>query len=232
MKAIYLVAAVMAAALTVSGVRAADVSISQAGNSPIFVGSNAAITLLPVNVGAQAIVAGDTVTVTESLPGTFSQMSASGISWSCSTASGPSISCTRNAPLAAGQSFPPINISAHANMDGKYQLCAHIKFIPTPTMAKEEALANNDSCFRLVAQQPQLTQVCMQQVTGTGAASSQSFADSNAKNDWSNKTSSYDGAAFADWSKATQKSVSCNQTGDGFFGYTTHCTYSGKPCSS
>src|SRR5205085_1374679 len=57
-----------------------------------------------------------TVTVTDTVPAGLTLIGASGTGWNCST-SGQAITCTRTDALAAGQSYPVIEIAVNVDSD-------------------------------------------------------------------------------------------------------------------
>ena len=75
--------------------------------------NQATYTITVSNVGAGAAQSGNSVTVTDTMPGGLTATSISGSAWSCAQPSGP---CTRdfgNTVLAAGSSYPPLTLAVN-----------------------------------------------------------------------------------------------------------------------
>jgi hypothetical protein len=245
---------------------AADLGITQTGTTTLAPGSIASFTLHPVVAGTEAFggsgalskTAGQAsggiggansaatpagsnplATAIVTVPyanSVLNQVSASGTGWAC-TVNNVQVSCSFGHMIAAGQPFPPISITAHANAAGSYQNCASIAFTPVAGTSADTVPGNNSACITVTVtgggQQGggQQQGNCMAQngvpvmVTGNGSGSTASMA---AKSDWSSKAAFY-GNAYSSWSHSQHQSESCSSALSGLQ-YVTTCHDTAQPC--
>ncbi|MCC7041152.1 MAG: DUF11 domain-containing protein [Burkholderiales bacterium] len=117
--------------VNVTGSNDADLSIAKTGpGHPVFPGDDFAFTLTPRNNGPVPLVAGQTVTVTDTVPAGFTLRAApTGTNWTCSVSGAPpypapgpqTVTCTRilSAPFGVGN-FNPITIPVETNSIGTF----------------------------------------------------------------------------------------------------------------
>lgn len=89
-------------------VKAPDLAITKSHTGPVTPGGSATYKLDVKNEG-NAQIRGTTTTVTDTLPAELAPTSATGTGWSCSI-SGQTVTCTRSDDLAAGASYPEIQL--------------------------------------------------------------------------------------------------------------------------
>lgn len=94
-------------------VKSPDLAITKTHTGAVTPGNPATYQLNVKNDG-NASVRGTTTTVTDTLPAELSVTSVSGTGWSCATA-GQTITCTRSDDLAAGASYPAINLNVNVD---------------------------------------------------------------------------------------------------------------------
>ena len=117
--------------INVTGGNSADLSVTKTvSQSPVVPGFNFTFTLTARNNGPVAVAAGQTVTVTDTLPAGLNLRAAvTGTGWACSTvpvtppfpAAGPvTITCSRTltAPQNPSSNFPTISVPVVATTDG------------------------------------------------------------------------------------------------------------------
>jgi hypothetical protein len=213
-----------------------DVAITVSGNPSVFLGSTASFSVVVSNPGSQPLTATDAVNVGSTLTTAFTQIVGSGSGWSCHPINDPSsIVCNRTGSLAAGQSYPPISVTAHANAAGNFQNCAHLSYLPGPGRPKEQALGNNQNCFNFAVQSP--VQACLTTnsgprfITGMATAPVQAQALTYAQNDWSYKASQAGGPSYGNINHAAQQHTNCSQaSGTPFSKGQYTCTFTAQPC--
>jgi uncharacterized repeat protein (TIGR01451 family) len=88
--------------LVVPTLPVADLSIALSGSDTMQAGKNTNYTIVVGNNGPTT--ENGTITVTDTLPEGMSYVAASGANWSCA-ASGQTVTCTQNGPLAPGKTF-------------------------------------------------------------------------------------------------------------------------------
>ena len=239
MKATFVAALVFATASAYATAQGAaplvDVAITVSGNPTAMVGFNAVFTIVVSNPGTQPMGPADAVSIDQTLPAAFTQIAGSGTGWSCHVINPSSAACLRTGSLPAGQSYPPLTMTAHANAPGMFQNCAHLSYLPSPGRPKEKALGNNESCFNFVVQ-PQV-QACLSTnsgprfITGMATAPAQGQALSYAQSDWSTKAALAGGSSYGNINHAAQPHINCSQGSSTPFraGQYT-CTFTAQPC--
>jgi len=90
-----------------------DLTISKSHSGNFTQGQTGASYTITVTNSGGSQTAG-TVTVTDTLPAAFSNISASGTNWTCGV-SGQTVTCTSAAVVAAGNSFPAITVTANVS---------------------------------------------------------------------------------------------------------------------
>jgi uncharacterized repeat protein (TIGR01451 family) len=95
-------------AITITAVNPPDLTLTKSHIGNFTRGSNGIYTLVAKNSGSSATTG--TVTVSDTLPTGLTPTAASGSGWTCSI-SGQTVSCTRSDTLAAGSSYPVINLT-------------------------------------------------------------------------------------------------------------------------
>jgi uncharacterized repeat protein (TIGR01451 family) len=239
MKATIVAALVLATASVYAGAQAAaplvDIAITVSGNPTATVGYNAVFTITVSNPGTQPMGPADAVSIDQTLPAAFTQISGGGTGWSCHVINPSSAACLRTGSLPVGQSYPPLTMTAHANAPGMYQNCAHLSYLPSPGRPKEKALGNNESCFNFTVQ-PQVP-VCLTTSTGprfiTGMATApvQAQALSYAQNNWSYNSAQAGGSSYGNINHAMQTHINCSQaSGTPFRAGQYTCTFTAQPC--
>ena len=127
-----------------------NVGIDKKGPGPVAAGQSAMFGLYPYNVGPSPVDASTGVTVTDTLPASFTPpLSYTANGWSCATA-GLTLTCHyTGGTVGAGQSLPPITVSAIARTQGGYSNCADV------TIKPKDANGRNDrSCIDGVVTPP------------------------------------------------------------------------------
>ncbi len=94
-------------------VKSPDLAITKTHTGAVTPGNPAAYQLNVANAG-NAPVRGTTTTVSDTLPASLTPTSVSGSGWSCGIA-GQTITCTRSDDLAAGSSYPVINLAVNVD---------------------------------------------------------------------------------------------------------------------
>jgi uncharacterized repeat protein (TIGR01451 family) len=126
---------------TVAIVQLPDLTISKSHTGNFFQGQNGAqYTITVHNISATGpVVAGNTVTVSDTLPTGLTPITATGTGWTC-TVSAPTVSCTRSDALAVSSSYPAITLTVNVAPN------AAASVINTVTVSGGgEAVTNNDS---------------------------------------------------------------------------------------
>ena len=106
--------ALTAASTATATVAAPDLAIVKRRGGPLVPGAGASYSLEVANAGNAAIRGTQTI-VTDTLPATLTPTAVSGAGWSCAPVSGQTITCTRSDNLAAGASYPPINLAVNVD---------------------------------------------------------------------------------------------------------------------
>lgn len=86
-----------------------DMTLSKNHTGNFTQGQTGTYTITTTNSGTGTT--SGTVTVSDTLPTGLTPTAASGTGWTCDPPSGQNITCTRSDALAAGSSYPPINIT-------------------------------------------------------------------------------------------------------------------------
>ncbi|MCL4875585.1 MAG: isopeptide-forming domain-containing fimbrial protein [Anaerolineae bacterium] len=104
-----------------------DLRITKSHVGNFALGGNGTYTLRVQNVGTSLLPAGITVTVTDTLPGTFTFVSASGTSWACAEAAG-TVTCTlvTAAPVPVNSFLPDITLIVTPNVAGTFVNVAQV----------------------------------------------------------------------------------------------------------
>jgi len=106
--------------------RRQDVGIRKSGPASVGAGQTATFSLVVTNNGPSPVVAGSGLTVQDSLPANFTNVTAGGAGWNCTVSGQPAqVECAwvgpaTNAPLQ----FPVITITAVAKTEGAYLNCS------------------------------------------------------------------------------------------------------------
>jgi uncharacterized repeat protein (TIGR01451 family) len=95
-------------AITITAVNPPDLTLTKSHTGNFTRGLNGTYTLVAKNSGSSATTG--TVTVSDTLPTGLTPTAASGSGWTCSI-SGQTVTCTRSDALAAGGSYPVINLT-------------------------------------------------------------------------------------------------------------------------
>ncbi|WP_298744566.1 hypothetical protein [uncultured Brevundimonas sp.] len=138
-------AAALCLAFAAGGAVAADLMVTKTGGGPAGMGQTRTFVIVAGNVSSLTLPPNLTVTVTDVLPPTFTQIAASGAGWSCSVA-GQTVTCARADGLGAGQSFAPITVAAVVGGGQAYSSCAQVAHAVNAATQPDLVAANNTAC--------------------------------------------------------------------------------------
>jgi uncharacterized repeat protein (TIGR01451 family) len=108
-----------------------NVGIRKDGHPSVAVGQTATFTIQVTNHGSSPVGSSVGLTVTDSVPVNFSNVTAGGVGWNCIVAgSQPSqVTCTyTGSPVNGGLQFPIITITGRVGKDGPWLNCAEAHF--------------------------------------------------------------------------------------------------------
>lgn len=131
-------------AFAATGAAAADLVVTKTGGGQATVGQTKTFVITAGSVSLP-LPPGLAVTVTDTLPPGFTQISASGSGWACSVG-GQIVTCTRSNGLAAGASFPAITVTAVVGSGPSYTSCAQVAHAVNAATQPDQIAGNNTAC--------------------------------------------------------------------------------------